>query len=56
MHGESEDTKFGMIEISLDVQVSGTFSVLVASDFSDMFPYMTLFRKHHYPHSPLISE
>ena len=56
MKSQFQDKQFAAIEIELDVTVPGTFSAIIASDFSDMFPYLTLFEKHNYPQEPLYRE
>ena len=50
---EQWQNKFAEITFDLELRSPGILSVIAASDFSDMFVYISIFEKENYPHVPL---
>lgn len=54
--GTHDNVAYSVILIELDVTNAGTFSALIASDFSETFPLMALFEKAKYSREPMLEE
>jgi len=44
------------LKINLDVRTPGIFSAIVASHFSDVFGFISLYEVERYPHVPIMTE